>query len=62
MSDIQQYIESGILEAHVLGIASPEEQKEVEAMAAQHAEIREAINAFEYDLEKLTADMLKNLE
>ncbi|MBV9962774.1 MAG: cupin domain-containing protein [Parafilimonas sp.] len=52
MSDLQQYIESGILEAHVLGIASPEEQKEVEAMAAQYAEVREAINAFEYDLEK----------
>jgi mannose-6-phosphate isomerase-like protein (cupin superfamily) len=52
MSDIRKYVGSGILEAYVLGIATPEEEQDVEEMAGQHAEIREAIAAFEEDLEK----------
>ena len=52
MSDIRKYVESGILEAYVLGIATPEEQQQVEEMAHQHREVRKAIEAFGEDLEK----------
>ncbi len=43
--DIEKYISSGILESHVLGIASPDEAREVESFAAKHAEIRKEIEA-----------------
>lgn len=43
--NINDYISSGIIESYVLGLASPEEAREVEAMAAGHAEVREAIAA-----------------
>ncbi|HEY2725789.1 MAG TPA: cupin domain-containing protein, partial [Parafilimonas sp.] len=52
MKAIQQYIDSGILQAYVFGIATPEEEREIEEMASQHGEVREAIEAFEYDFEK----------
>ncbi len=52
MSDISKYVEAGILEAYVLGIATPEEEQHVEELANQYTEIREAIDAFENDLEK----------
>lgn len=56
MSDIRKYVESGILEAYVLGIATPEEQQEVEEMANQHIEVRTAIDAFEENLEKFAME------
>jgi anti-sigma-K factor RskA len=40
---IQEYIESGILSIYVLGIASDEEQKEVEEMARQYPEIADEL-------------------
>lgn len=43
--DIQQYIDSGIIEAYVLGIASAEDVAELEALAAGNPEIAEAIQA-----------------
>lgn len=51
MSDTRKYIEDGILEAYVLGFATPEEEQEVEALAGQYSEIRQAIDAFENELE-----------
>jgi anti-sigma-K factor RskA len=50
--DTQAYIQSGIIEAYVLGLASGEEVREVEAYAARYAEIRKAITDFEIALEK----------
>ena len=43
MENIQDYIESGILEQYVLGELSVAEQVAVEAQAASHSEIREEL-------------------
>ncbi len=50
--NIQEYISSGIVESYVLGLASAEEQREFEQLCAQHAELREARDAFERSLEQ----------
>lgn len=50
--DIRNYIESGIIESYVLGLASVEEKTEVEQMAAEHTEIKQAILDFELLFEK----------
>ncbi len=49
--DLKAYIESGILEQYVLGQLSPAEQRAVEAIADQHAEVREEIDQIELTLE-----------
>ena len=49
--NIQEYILSGIIESYVLGLASPEERSEFEAMCAAHPEIQKARNDFEESLE-----------
>ncbi len=51
MIDISAYIESGIIEMYVLGIASPEECVEVENMAIKQTEVKAAIDAFGESLE-----------
>ncbi len=43
MFSVSEYIETGILELYVLGIASDEERKEVERLILEHVEIREEI-------------------
>lgn len=55
--DIQAYISSGIIEAYVLGLASAEEVREVEAYAAKYAEVQAAIQQFEASLEN---ELLQN--
>lgn len=45
--DTKAYIESGIIESYVLGLASAEEAAELQKLSAQHAEIKNAVNAFE---------------
>lgn len=40
MSLVKEYIESGILEMYLLGLASEVEMAEVEKMAAEHEEVR----------------------
>jgi anti-sigma-K factor RskA len=47
VESIRTYIESGILEMYALGILSQEEQREVEAMAAQHPEVKNELHAIE---------------
>lgn len=49
--NLKEYIASGNIEASVLGLATPEEHAEVEAMCAQHPEVRAAREAFELSLE-----------
>ncbi len=44
--DIKAYIESGVVESYVLGLASPEEVAELEALSVQHSEVRAAVDAF----------------
>lgn len=48
----KEYIISGNIEAYVLGLCTPEEKAEAEAMRLQYPEVNEAIVAFEKALEK----------
>ena len=50
--NIQEYISSGIIETYVLGMASPEEAEEFERMCGAHAEVRNARDLFEQQLEQ----------
>jgi anti-sigma-K factor RskA len=49
--NIQAYIESGIIESYVLGMADDQERAELKQLSQQHPEIRAAIEAFESSLE-----------
>lgn len=49
--DIKAYIESGAIEAYVLGLASAEETAALELLRTQYAEVNNAIIAFEEQLE-----------
>ncbi|MFC5409559.1 hypothetical protein ACFPMF_09590 [Larkinella bovis] len=49
--DIRHYIDSGILEAYLLGLTSEEEQNEVEQMKLRHPEISAALNEIEIRIE-----------
>jgi len=48
----KEYISSGIVESYVLGMVSAEEAEEFEKMCAAHAEVREARDLFEQQLEQ----------
>jgi anti-sigma-K factor RskA len=48
--DVKAYIESGILESYVMGLATAEEIKEVQAYAVLHPEIRKEILLIEDSL------------
>lgn len=50
--NIQEYIESGIIETYVLGLASPSESAEFERLCAQYPELVAARKKFEEGLEK----------
>lgn len=54
--DTQAYIESGIIESYVLGLASAEEAAEVAAFSMQYPEIKKAIDEFEALMEKFAFD------
>ena len=49
--NVKEYISSGIIESYVLGIATPAERQDFEAMCRQYAEIAAARDAFEASLE-----------
>ena len=51
MNNIKDFIQSGILESYVMGIATTEETQEVESMAITHQEIRDEIEAVKSTLE-----------
>ena len=52
MTDLREYIASGMIEKYVLGLALPEEIIEIEALSTQHPEIQRAITEFCTLLEK----------
>jgi anti-sigma-K factor RskA len=54
--NIQEYISSGIIQAYVLGLASEEERREFEKLAAIHPELQQAREAFEISLEQHAMD------
>ena len=47
----QEYIQSGIIESYVLGMASPAEAAELEQLCLQYPEIKQALTNFELALE-----------
>lgn len=50
--DIQAYIQSGIIESYVLGLASAEEAAELEKLQFQFPEIQQAISDFSASMEQ----------
>lgn len=50
--NVQEYISSGIVESYVLGLASPDEQREFEQICQHYPEVLEARMAFERSLEE----------
>jgi Anti-sigma-K factor rskA len=50
--DINQYISSGIIEMHVMGLCSPEESAGLELLRTQHPQVNEAVQQFEIEFEK----------
>jgi anti-sigma-K factor RskA len=55
--NIKEYIESGVVENYVLGLASKTEQQEFESLCSQYPELIQAKRAFELVLE---AQMIKD--
>ncbi|MEK7227052.1 MAG: anti-sigma factor [Bacteroidota bacterium] len=49
--DIRNYISSGIIELYVMGLCSPEEERELEQLRKQHPELHEAIMQYESEME-----------
>lgn len=54
---INEYIESGILEAYLLGSASDSETDELFLLKEKHPEIQEALQHLELDIEKIAQHM-----
>jgi anti-sigma-K factor RskA len=50
--DTKAYIESGVIESYVLGMADSQEAAELEQLSHQYPEIKAAIDAFERNLEQ----------
>lgn len=55
--NIQEYIESGILEAYVLGSASEAETHELLQLKAEYPQVREALEELELDMESIAEQM-----
>ena len=55
--EINEYIESGILEAYVLGSASERETRELLNLRTQYAEVDVALLELELDLERIAQNM-----
>lgn len=49
--DIKEYIQSGIIEQYVLGMATSDEAAELEQLRVEYSELNEAISVFEQSLE-----------
>lgn len=54
--NIKSYIQSGIVEAYVFGLATPVERLEFEELLSQYPDLHEALTAFEGQVEKLAED------
>lgn len=52
----QEFIESGILESHLMGLASEEEQAQVAEMMLADSEMAEYVNDLEYDIKRYFAE------
>jgi hypothetical protein len=54
---VKEFIESGLLEAYVIGSASAEEEQEVLRMKNQFPQVKEALTELETDMEELARRM-----
>lgn len=54
---IQKYINSGILETYVMGIASEEEVRELMRLKAAYPEVNDALQQLEADMERIAGYM-----
>lgn len=57
MLKINEYIESGVLEAYVLGAASEAEAKELLYLKEQYPQVKEALLEIELDVERVAQGM-----
>ena len=55
--EIKEYIESGVLEAYVIGSATEQEAQEVLRYKEQYAEVQSALNEIETDMERVAQYM-----
>jgi hypothetical protein len=55
--NIQEYIESGILESYILGSASEEETREVLYFKDKYPQVRSALFELETDIERIAGQM-----
>jgi len=55
--NIEEYIESGILEAYVLGVATDAEARELLQLKAQYPQLRYALKELELDMEHIAGEM-----
>lgn len=56
-TDIEKYINSGILEAYVMGTASPDEEHEVLYLKHKYPQVKDALSQLENDLENMAKTM-----
>ncbi|GAB3931483.1 hypothetical protein [Mucilaginibacter myungsuensis] len=56
-TEIQKYIDSGLLEAYVTGSATPEEEREVLFYKQRYPEVKDALNQLELDMEAMAFAM-----
>jgi hypothetical protein len=54
---IKEYIESGVLEAYVLGSASEDETRELLQLKKQYPEVKDALAELEFDMERLAQNI-----
>jgi SHS2 domain-containing protein len=57
VNDIQEYIDSGILELYVLGSASEEEERELLRYKEKFPEVKQALFELETDMERIAGQM-----
>lgn len=50
--DVQRYISSGIIESYVVGLATDQEVRELEAAMAQSPDVKAAVGAAQLDMER----------
>lgn len=54
---VEQYINSGMLEAYVMGVATAAEEQEIRQLKRQYPEVREALFQLEVDMENIAMSM-----
>jgi len=54
--DVKAYIESGVIESYVLGLADAQETAELLQLCREHPEIKQALDAFESSLKNMAVN------